>query len=186
MKLLKFVVCAFAFLWLFPPASAQKARAISDNGKPLVFQLSGASIAPPNQILERVTEIQLELSQSDLSAGSSQSNYTYKGPLTPTYEYEPLLPSAGELVIVEFTISNVRHELVLLASDVELIDSSGAKHNWIGVPGGKGGSWRPWSGVSLEPKTDNKMKVLFQVPRAALAGSSIRFQGVSYPLPKLE
>src|SRR5580658_4288126 len=101
------------------PASAQKVRPISANGRPLAFQIARASVTRDPQSSEQVHAM---LSGVDLQAASGQRGYhggTIKEELS--YQQMPLGPSESFLII-EFAVSNVKHALRLSTNDVQLID----------------------------------------------------------------
>lgn len=103
MKSRKSVSCALLILTLLLAGSsvrAGKVRPISDNGKPLTFQVSHVSVTQEQQLSE-----QMEFFLSNLMQGG-QVNTNYK------YTPFPLSPSES-FVIVTFSISNVNHQLQL-------------------------------------------------------------------------
>jgi hypothetical protein len=100
-----------------------------------------------------------------------------------------LAPSESFL-IVQFSVSNVRRNLQLDATDVQLIDNRGSVYQALGRLGQKKNSWSRlyFNGVqlplweNLDPKNMRPLTWIFKVPTDAVSGAVIKFQNATYPL----
>jgi hypothetical protein len=106
----------------------------------------------------------------------------------PRYEPMALAPSESFL-IVQFSVSNVRRNLQLHGTDVELV-SGGSFYAALGRLGQKTNSWsRLYLGSrdaglweNLDPKNTRPITWIFKVPTDALSDLVIIFQNTTYPL----
>jgi hypothetical protein len=184
MKLETHIFLAF-MLFLGQPASAQKVRPISANGRPLTFQVVRTSITREPQSTEQVS---IALTGFDLQAASSQRGYTYHGPTAEDIHYQPIpLTDSESFLLVEFSVSNVKRLLQLSTEDVKLIDGRGSAHRTLGCIGHKENSWFPLNSEELNPKSagrgspPNRGTWIFKVSTDAISGAVIQFQNATYP-----
>jgi len=175
-----------AALLVGSPASAQKERPISTNGKPLVFQLTRASVTREPQ-WTTILQIGPTLDTAGPGHVDQKSVWLKLGP-------------SESFVIIEFSISNVQRKLDLSTKDVQLIDGTGSSFEAFGIPGTQKGQWCetgsgsieldkkgqwsaicPFCGVRKQGNND-AIRWLFKVPTAAIPRAKIVFQGGNYPL----
>jgi hypothetical protein len=165
-------------------AYAQKEHPISSNGKPLIFQLTRATVTREPQ-----WTVQLQLPNGITSPDQLQ--------MQQKSVWLRLDPSES-FVIIEFSISNVKHKIDLLTKDVQLIDAKGSTYEAFGLPGDKKGQWcetghmeldktGQWSAMfpfcgALKKGNNDAISWLFKAPTTAIPGAKIVFQGAAYPL----
>jgi len=175
-------------LLLVGSISAEKVRPISANGRPLTFQVMRASATREPQLSEKPSG---EYVMPGLTAERMVGGGTYRGPIVEIPRYEPMALAPSEsFLIVQFSVSNVRRNLQLDATDVQLIDNRGSVYQALGRLGQKKNSWSRlyFNGVqlplweNLDPKNMRPLTWIFKVPTDAVSGAVIKFQNATYPL----
>jgi hypothetical protein len=171
-----------ALTLFFVGCVSEEGRPISANGQLLTFHILRASVTRYPQLSE---QMEIALTGFDLGAASSQSGYTYRGPMQPHFNYAQIgLQPSESFLIVEFSVSNVMRKLQLSAKDVKLIDGKGSIHQTLGCASSqKENAWSSFDSQELGPKTNNDIKWIFIIPTDGIIGAAIQFQNSTYPVP---